>query len=288
MKRRNRALWIGLAGVATDERPEARRWGMWFEAPMLALAIWMIVESYLNAKGAYPETWAAITDRAIWLFFAIETALLSYLVHDKRRYLLSNWLNLAIIVVGIPLWWGAPMYVGMLRSLRILLVLGILVELSSTIRQILAKNNMGPTLFVSLIVVVMAGISIAAIDPAIDSPWDGIWWAWVTVTTVGYGDIVPDSPQGRVFGGILMLLGLGLFSLITANFAAFLITRDEVEIVEKEEAIIEKEQRVASKEGRMITQLESIENRIEDLERNLLQLIERLPQPKDSDDEPPG
>ena len=44
---------------------------------------------------------------------------------------------------------------------------------------------MGATLFVSLIVVVMAGISIAAIDPAIDSPWDGIWWAWVTVTTVG-------------------------------------------------------------------------------------------------------
>jgi voltage-gated potassium channel len=147
----------------------------------------------------------------------------------------------------------------------------------------LVKNNIGLTLFVSLIVIIMAGIWIAAIDPAIDTPWDGIWWAWVTVTTVGYGDLVPDSPQGRIFGGVLMILGLGLFSLLTANFSAFLISREEAEIIEKEEGIIEKqeeiiakERKVASKEGRMMAQLESIENRLEDLEQNLQRLFDHL------------
>lgn len=61
----------------------------------------------------------------------------------------------------------------------------------------------------------------AAIDPAINNIWDGMWWAWVTVTTVGYGDIVPVSGPGRILAGILMLIGMGLFSLFTANFSAF-------------------------------------------------------------------
>tara|TARA_R110002096_G_scaffold42144_15_gene113783 strand:+ start:10895 stop:11839 length:945 start_codon:yes stop_codon:yes gene_type:complete len=292
MKRQNLTFLIGLAGVAPTERPRARRWGKWFEAPMLVLAMWMIIEWYLRAKGVYPENWAILTDRAIWLFFVTETVVLSILVRNTRHYLKSNWLNLGIIALGIPLFWNNQLYVGILRSLRILLIFGILFELSGTIRKMLAKNNIGLTLFVSLIIIVMAGIWIAAIDPAIDTPWDGIWWAWVTVTTVGYGDLVPDSPQGRIFGGVLMILGLGLFSLITASFSAFLISREEAEIIEKEEDIIEKqeeiiakERRVASKEGRVIAQLNSIEDRLGALERNLDQLINHLSESTATSDE---
>ncbi len=51
------------------------------------------------------------------------------------------------------------------------------------------------------------------------------------MTTVGYGDTVPESPQGKTFGGLLMILGLGLFSLITASLSAFLIAREE-ELIE--------------------------------------------------------
>ena len=116
----------------------------------------------------------------------------------------------------------------------------------------------------------------AAIDPAIETFWDGIWWAWVTVTTVGYGDLVPESPQGKVFGGLLMILGLGLFSLITASFSAFLISREEEEMVEKEAELIEKEEEVAREEKEAISRLESIESRLEGLERNLSSLIDRI------------
>ncbi|CAG0931068.1 partial pH-gated potassium channel KcsA, partial [Planctomycetaceae bacterium] len=55
-----------------------------------------------------------------------------------------------------------------------------------------------------------------------------------TVFTVGYGDIAPKSHSGRLFAGMLILFGVGLISLLTANLAAFLIG-SEVEKVEKEE-----------------------------------------------------
>jgi len=290
--------WIGLAGVAPDENLPARQWGRWFEAPMLALSVWIIIEWYLTSEGTYPEAWAVLTDRIIWLFFVLETVWLSRLVDDSRHYLCSNWINLLVILVGIISFWDNSFYVGALRSLRVLLLLGFLVEMSSTIRRTLAKNSLGTTLLVSLIIVAMAGIFIAAIDPAIESPGDGIWWAWVTVTTVGYGDLVPQSPQGKLFGGLLMILGLGLFSLITATISAFLIARDEEELIEKEERILEKgeeiirqegallerEKSVVSEEGQMLQHLSNVENRLGKLEDKLDRLIDQLSVQKLSDD----
>lgn len=262
---------IGLAGVADHETPRAKRWGMFFEAPMLLLAIWIVAEWYLTAKDAYPIEWAAVTNRVILVFFVVETLLLAFLVRDTKYYLRTNWMNLLIIVMGIPLLWHEQPYAGALRALRILLLFGILVEMSSTTRAMLRRNHIGLTLFVAAIIIIMAGTSMAAIDPAIETPWDGIWWAWVTVTTVGYGDIVPESPQGKFFGGLLMILGLGLFSLITASFSAFLIAREEEELIEQEKEVVTEEERAIAK-------LERIENRLENLERDLGELIKRFPQ----------
>ena len=261
---------IGLAGVADHETLRAKRWGMFFEAPMLLLAIWIVAEWYLIANDSYPHQWATITNRVILVFFVLETVLLATLVRDTKFYLRTNWMNILIILMGIPLLWHEQPYAGALRALRILLLFGILVEMSSTTRAMLRRNHIGLTLFVVAIIVIMAGTSIAAIDPAIETPWDGIWWAWVTVTTVGYGDIVPESPQGKIFGGLLMILGLGLFSLITASFSAFLIAREEEELIEHEKEVV-------SEEERAIAKLERIEDRLEGLERNLSLLIDRLP-----------
>jgi voltage-gated potassium channel len=50
--------------------------------------------------------------------------------------------------------------------------------------------------------------------------WDGIWWAVVTVTTVGYGDLYPKSVGGRLVGMALMFVGIGFLSLLTAAVAS--------------------------------------------------------------------
>ena len=69
-------------------------------------------------------------------------------------------------------------------------------------------------------------------NPNMNSVADGLWWALVTVTTVGFGDIAPVSGFGRVVGGILMLIGmvnLGLFASIVGHTlpAALMKLREE-------------------------------------------------------------
>ena len=57
-------------------------------------------------------------------------------------------------------------------------------------------------------------------EPDVINIGDGIWWALVTITTVGYGDITPVTTLGRVVASSLMLLGLGLIATITAIVSA--------------------------------------------------------------------
>ncbi len=73
-------------------------------------------------------------------------------------------------------------------------------------------------------VTVVCGVVIRILDPAdFSSVWLGLWWAVQTVTTVGYGDLVPKHVSGRIVAAILMLAGIGLISVVTAVItAAFL------------------------------------------------------------------
>jgi voltage-gated potassium channel len=77
-----------------------------------------------------------------------------------------------------------------------------------------------------LFVTVVCGVVIRILDPAdFHSVGEGLWWAVQTVTTVGYGDVVPTAVSGRIVATILMLAGIGIISVVTAVItAAFLET----------------------------------------------------------------
>lgn len=71
------------------------------------------------------------------------------------------------------------------------------------------------------------------INPTVKSPLDAVWWAVSTVSTVGYGDVTPISPHGRIAGIVLMILGTALFWSYTALFADALLS-DEMTDLESE------------------------------------------------------
>jgi len=262
---------VGIAGVAEQENEMARLWAARFELPMLFVVLWVPVQWYMEVRGVASHPASRLGDWVIWLTFVVETTTLSMLVNDRRTYLSQNWMNLLIILVGLPLIWDITPYAAMLRSLRLLLLLSLVLRFSSTLRQVLAHNRLGTTLAVSLVVIVTAGLLMSAIDPSVGSPWDGIWWAWVTVTTVGYGDIVPTTPAGKLFGALLILLGVGLFSLMTASFSSFFIGRDVTKVEQEIEKDVNRLQReeadIHATIERVGRSLSSVETRMEALER---------------------
>lgn len=239
---------LGLRGVAHNEHASARRAAKLLEWPMLLMAIWIIVEWYIESAHG-PIFSSRVTDWLIWFFFLGETLLLVSLVNHKREYLKGNWVNLLIIVFGCPLLWEIFPHAAGLRALRLVIMVTVFVHLSASVKRILARHHLGSTLIACFFIMIMAGTVMSVIDPNVETPLDGIWWAWVTVTTVGYGDIVPGSTVGRLFGSVLILMGIGLFTMLTASFAAFFMAEDEKEMRLKEEQNI---QRLSEIENRLI------------------------------------
>lgn len=110
-------------------------------------------------------------------------------------------------------------------------------------------------LFVFLFIVITGAI-VAIIEKNsptsnIYSIGDGIWWAFSTATTVGYGDFYPTTIMGRLIAISLMFIGFALFSVVTANIASFFVERDE------EKELDELHERIDSLEGKIDKLLES-------------------------------
>jgi len=79
-------------------------------------------------------------------------------------------------------------------------------------------------MLVAIILVLIAGAFERIVEPEVFTSLGlSYWWAVTTVTTVGYGDIVPESPEGRVVASLLMLVGLGLIPTLTSVVVSTLI-----------------------------------------------------------------
>jgi voltage-gated potassium channel len=74
--------------------------------------------------------------------------------------------------------------------------------------------------------VVIFGVLERLVDPtSFDNVWLAMWWAMQTVTTVGYGDVVPGETAGRVIAAVLMLGGLSLYAVVTGVITSIFVTR---------------------------------------------------------------
>jgi voltage-gated potassium channel Kch len=98
-------------------------------------------------------------------------------------------------------------------------------------RRLTARRSLGIIITSTLAVTLAGGVTIRLLDKKdFSSIGEGIWWAVQTVTTVGYGDVVPHSTSGRVIATLVMLTGIAFISLITASVTATLVdqNRDQV------------------------------------------------------------
>ena len=78
----------------------------------------------------------------------------------------------------------------------------------------------------TVVIVVVSGAAIRALDHhEYTSIWEGMWWALQTVTTVGYGDVTPESVAGKFVAGAVMLAGVALVTIVTAAVTSSFVGR---------------------------------------------------------------
>ncbi|MCF6299106.1 MAG: potassium channel family protein [Thiomicrorhabdus sp.] len=218
--------FLGVAGVNPLESDRALKVGKWLEVLVLfaLLAVFVQVLMYYSEQQLEAKWFSDL----IWGVFVLELVVNLTLVRNKVRYLRENWLSVVIVFLAFP-WieWGSD-WALIIRSLRLLLFLRFFTAFFKGVSAVLNRNRFGQILLTFAFLIVGAGAVFSYIE---DRPFiDGAWYAIVTVTTVGYGDVVPHTDNGRIFGAVLILFGVLFFSLVSANIAAFLIGSDQQEL----------------------------------------------------------
>jgi voltage-gated potassium channel len=158
--------------------------------------------------------------------FALEFASRFAASHARAQYLRGHWIDLlALIPVARGL--RVARLARLFRLVRVFAGVFRAVDLMTEL-----ANHRGLTMIITswlaVMVIFCLGFYLAERDanPGITSPFDALWWGISTLTTVGYGDVYPMTPEGRIAASGLMLLGIGLFSAVTAIVTSYLVTEE--------------------------------------------------------------
>jgi voltage-gated potassium channel len=158
--------------------------------------------------------------------YAIETTLSAIFVgefaarfassRDRRAYLRGHWIDVLSLI---------PIARG-LRIARLLRVLRLTRFFAGTYRSLMRAERMKGAEGIALVVAAWTAVTLMScvafyavevgVNPSLHSPLDALWWGLTTLSTVGYGDVTPVTPEGRLVASALMLLGIGLFGALTA------------------------------------------------------------------------
>lgn len=171
-----------------------------------------------------------LIDNVICIFFLFEFCIRFYRAENKLKFMKWGWID---VISSIPTF----DYLRAGRALRLIRLFRVLRAFRSTkhlVNHIYSNKRHGAFTTVSVIALLMVIFSAIAIlqvedDPSgnIKTAEDAIWWAYVTVTTVGYGDKFPVTTEGRIIAAVLMTVGVGLFGTFTAFLASWFVTEKQ-------------------------------------------------------------
>lgn len=155
---------------------------------------------------------------AIWVFFLMEYLVRLYLAHDRRTWFTRHLFDLVVVILPI---------LRPLRVLRVLMILGV-IQRSANLHlhgRIAAYTTVGSALLVWLSALTVLDLERGVEGSSLTTMSEALWWAFVTVTTVGYGDIAPVTDEGRLVAVILMLAGISLIGIVTATLASWVVAQ---------------------------------------------------------------
>lgn len=217
------------------DTPAGKAFDLVLIVAIILAVVLVMLESVAPLETAY-RPWFNAAEWVLTLLFTAEYVMRIVCVTRPWRYILSG-MGLIDLLAILPTWMeaivpGASVFLS-LRTLRLLRIFRIL-KLSTYVKEAAELQRAllasVPRITVFVLGVTALVIIIGSIMYVIEGPENGytsiplsIYWAIVTLTTVGFGDITPKTPLGRFFASVVMLLGWGILAVPTGIVTAEIV-----------------------------------------------------------------
>lgn len=195
----------------------------------LAVYAWQILAQPAGEWNSAAELFMNV----LWVVFGLDYLISLMLAEEKWHWFIHHLFDLLIVVL--------PM-VRPLRVLRVLTALNALHRASG----LALRGRITMYVGASVVLIVFIG-SLAVLDAeryaqgaSIRTFGQALWWSFVTITTVGYGDYAPVTSTGRLIAFVLMLGGIALIGVVTATLASWIV--DEVSAEDKQETKVTRQE----------------------------------------------
>lgn len=220
-----------LRGLADRYNAFVARHEIAWELTMAAFAVLFVVVGFMLDDAPPGEAgMLEMLDLGLTGIFIAEFATRFAAARSRRAYLRGHWIDLVALI---------PTVRG-LRLLRLVRLLRLIRAFAGVYRALVSIERFAGhrsllILFVSwLATAVICGAALyvaeVGVNDAIQEPLDALWWSIVTLTTVGYGDVFPVTPEGRIAAAALMIIGITLWAAITGTITSLLLASKAADV----------------------------------------------------------
>ncbi len=185
-----------------------------YDGTLIGLALVVVALLFLEDVG-----WVRAVNLTIWAVFVFDYVVRLLLSTDKRAFVRANIIELLAI---LPV--DQFRTLRLLRVFRLFRAVSVLTRVMHDLRGIRDTNGLGWVLGIAAGAVSASAATVWVVEPSIESLGDAFWWAFVTATTVGYGDVSVNTTAARLVAVVLMLVGIGTIGMLTASIATYFLS----------------------------------------------------------------